>query len=144
MTLLRWDKPSRAIPVAEWKAISADDAPPGVYTPNMRPADAQSWKAKLTGTKSGRPQVEIRKSTAGMTQMLIIVGLDGYDYKYYTREPKPDKPTWAHVSTRGFNVHLSLNGPAQMTFYDVNNLHIAVHEAKEFLERWEDIRNGND
>jgi hypothetical protein len=45
----------------EWRAISADSAPPGVYTPNMSAADARKWKATLTGRGDHR-RVEIRKT----------------------------------------------------------------------------------
>jgi hypothetical protein len=69
--ILSWDKPAKAMSREEWEAISADDAPPGVYTPNMSEEDKLKWKAKKIGQR-----VEIRK-TAGDAQILIKVTLDG-------------------------------------------------------------------
>jgi hypothetical protein len=66
---LSWDKPAKAMPHEEWEAISADSAPPGVYTPNMSKEDMLKWKAKKVGQR-----VEIRK-TAG-AQILIRVTLE--------------------------------------------------------------------
>ena len=39
MSVLDWDKPGRVVSIEEWKGISADSAPPGVYTPNMSDED---------------------------------------------------------------------------------------------------------
>ena len=75
--VLRWDRPPRAMSTAEWKAISADGAPPGVYTPNMSDTDKLTWKAKLAGGKD--PRAEIRKTvTAGYhyAQVLIVIRPD--------------------------------------------------------------------
>jgi hypothetical protein len=67
--ILSWDKPAKAMSHEEWEAISADSAPPGVYTPNMSKEDMLKWKAKKIGQR-----VEIRK-TAG-AQILIRVTLE--------------------------------------------------------------------
>ncbi len=73
------------MPVKDWKKISADSAPPGVYTPNMNEDDKLRWKAKLVGKRGGIKQVEIRKTTTNGTQLLIIVSMDGF-------RRKPDRP----------------------------------------------------
>lgn len=70
MGVLRWDKPVKAMTDEEWRAISADSAPPGVYVPNMSEDDKRAWKAKAVRGRDLR--VEIRK-TAGPAQVLIIV-----------------------------------------------------------------------
>ncbi len=132
MGILVWDKPQRAMPLEQWYSITADNAPPGVYTPNMSQADAERWKAKLTGTHGRQPQVEIRKSV-GACQMVVVVGLDGYDYGTYTRQPADGRTR----STRGKNIHFSLNGPAQLTFDQFYELVTAVTEAQSVLRRWE-------
>ncbi len=73
--VLCWDTPQRAVPVSEWLAISADGAPPGVYVPNMSPADMARWKAKLVNPPGGDARVEIRK-TAGGVQVVVAVTRD--------------------------------------------------------------------
>lgn len=53
-------------------------------------------------------QVEGRITGYG-SDIIVIFGNDGYDYKFYKRNDK-------YASTRGLNVHLAMNGPLQMTF----------------------------
>lgn len=162
--VLRWDKPKAKLSKKDWEeSYGFEDGPKGGYVPNMSEADAQSWKAKLTGTKLGFPQVEIRKSVNG-AQLLVIVNLgEGYNYKHYRARSEDKK--YAHpyteadfardyptlvgrynsnyteldylrfgAPTYGFNVHMSLNGPAQMTFNEMAELAQAVQEAKLYLE----------
>lgn len=65
MTVLTWEQLPPAMSTAEWASISADSAPPGVYTTNLSPENAQKWRAKLI--RSGpNPRVEIRKTVTGM------------------------------------------------------------------------------
>ncbi len=165
MTILVWDKPKKVLTTKEWEDnYGFEDGPKGGYMPNMSDADANSWKAKVTGTKLGYPQVEIRKTVG--CQMTIIVNLGkGYNYKQYRAEdpeyfgktvadmPKDIKvPVYyfgvakdlqkyyrqeeidrGATPTKGINVHMSLNGPGQMTFKDFEELHLAVEEAKQYL-----------
>jgi hypothetical protein len=78
-----WDKPKKKMSKEEWELISADGAPPGVYTPNMSDDDRKRWKAKKIGGKN--PRVEIRKTCVGtnykgshaFSQLLLIVLKDG-------------------------------------------------------------------
>jgi hypothetical protein len=63
MTILRWDKPAKVLTTAQWQGITADSAPPGVYTPNMSRSDEYTWRAKLIGGKF--PRVEVRTSLTG-------------------------------------------------------------------------------
>lgn len=123
MPILDWNKPSKLMDNGERERhYGFDGGPPGGYVPNMSDKDSAKWKAKLVGHKSGHPQVEIRK-TAGDTQILAIVCLgDGYKYKHYSPE-----------NTKGVNIHLSLNGPAQISFEEMTELHEAVAEGREFL-----------
>lgn len=56
---------------------------------------------------------------------------------YYRKHPTTDanlKEMQDRASTRGINVHMSMNGPAQMTFTEMAELNEAVLEAKFFLE----------
>jgi hypothetical protein len=105
MGVLAWAKPLPVMTTQEWRAISADSAPPGVYVPNMSEADRAAWKAKAVGGRD--PRVEIRK-TAGGTQVLIVV--------------------------RAAGVRMSMNGPAEFTRDEWPELDAAVAEARSVLE----------
>jgi hypothetical protein len=123
--LLMWDKPKRAMDVADWKEHAGfDGGPAGGYVPNMSDADARKWRAKLVGKTTSSPQVEIRRTMGN--QLLLIVNLGGgYAYKHFTREG---------TKARGVNVHLSTNGPLQMSFDELAELNQVVQEAREYLE----------
>jgi hypothetical protein len=122
MPILVWNKPKQVMTAEERERNYAfDGGPPGGYVLNMSNEDAAQWRAKLVGHKAGHPQAEIRK-TAG-SQILIIVNLgDGYKYKGYTPE-----------RTKGINIHLSLNGPVQMSFEEMAEMNQAIAEARDFL-----------
>lgn len=117
-TILRWDKPPRELPHAEWASYQADSAPPGTYVPNMPDDWKRSWKAKLCGQRSARYdrlRVEIRKTvTAGhnYAQVLIVVMHDG-------------------------RVRLSANGTADFTQREFAELQLAVAEAREAMRAYE-------
>jgi hypothetical protein len=68
-----------------------------------------------------------------MTAVSVVVGLDGYDWKFYKRDPD----RWGRT-TRDFNVHLSLNGPLQMTFEEAEEfaaeLAAVIADARKVLE----------
>ena len=122
MNILSWDKPKKKMPVEEWKKISADGAPPGVYTPNMSQDDNLKWKAKKIGGED--PRVEIRKSFYHSnkkqypnnrcygSQCLIVV-----------RKKTGDEP----------QVLISTNGKMAMTFPETLDLNEAIKEAMEAL-----------
>lgn len=59
---------------------------------------------------------------------------------YYRRNPTSNddlKEMQDRASTRGINVHISMNGPAQLTFAEMEEMHQAVAEARLFLEQRE-------
>jgi len=95
-----------------WKSISADSAPPGVYTPNMSDDDKYSWKGKLI--KGADPRVEIRKSFkfnksgAYYCQTLISIRLNS-----------KEQP----------NILMSTNGKIAMSFDDLKDMNNAIEEA---------------
>ena len=164
MTILMWDKPKKVLTVEQWaEHYGFEDGPTGGYLPNMSEADKLSWKAKITGTKLGFPQVEIRKTTQWGSQVLIIVSLGrGYNYKQY-RAINDDTyfkdeadyiakcgptATWSDHSTveeakagydqwkhptKGINIHMATNGPIQMTFDELGQMNEAIEEAKTAL-----------
>ena len=125
-------KPKKVQSVEDWKkSYGFEDGPTGGYVPNMSEADELSWKAKLKYHTTPNPQVEIRKTFSNGVQLLLIVNLgNGYTYKYYS----PTGDEHGHNKTAGINIHMSMNGPAQMTFDELNDFHAAVQEAKLVLE----------
>jgi hypothetical protein len=98
--VLRWDRPEKVMTTEQWQAISADSAPPGVWTPNMSKADMTTWKARKIGGRD--PRVEIRKTACG-TQVLIVV--------------RPDSTS------------MSMNGTAVFTRQEQDELPLALAEA---------------
>lgn len=116
--ILSWDKPEKIMPVESWRNISADGAPPGVYTPNMSIEDAKKWKAKYIGGEY--PRVEIRKSTDNGTQILIVVAKNEF----------PNQSARLH----GKNIRVSQNGVAFFSFEEMEFFQKAIMEAKAVLE----------
>lgn len=115
MTILNWAKPDKIMTTEERSKISADGAPPGVYVSNISNKDLVKWKAKITGQKKARPQVEIRRN-----YMVLIVSLgEGYNYKGRGKA--------------GVNVHLSTSGAQLFTFEEFNQMNKAVQEARNML-----------
>lgn len=109
MSILDWSRPGKVMTTEEWQAISADSAPPGVYTPNMSREDALRWKARHVGGK--HPRVEIRKTVDGgshYAQLLVVVTLE--------------------------DVTVSMNGRAQFSMREFTELDEAVSEAYGRLE----------
>ncbi len=126
MSVLCWDKPKKAIPKEDWMSLSADIAPPGVYSPNMSDTDRDKWKAKLVGHKVGHPCVEIRKAAGAL--MVIVVSLKGRI-----------KNKWAQIE-EDTNVRISANGPIQLTFDGWQEMKRAVEEARERLMLEAEVR----
>jgi hypothetical protein len=122
MGVLCWTKPAKAMSTERWQEISADAAPPGVYTPNMSAEDAQLWRAKLIGGPLAR--VEIRKTVVGRqrpesarvshAQLVVIVDKD--------------------------SVRVSTNATADFTMEEWAELGSAVTEAVTVLMRYWDQR----
>ena len=150
MGILSWDKPKQVRTKDQWENHAGfDGGPAGGYVPNMSDSDNKLWKAKVTGQKLGFPQIEIRKAARG-SQLLIIVSLgEGYNYKYYRAvEERYEGKTPADFSypitqgeidkrarpLKGINVHVAMNGPAQLTFAEMEEMAEAVREAKYALE----------
>jgi len=137
MTIIMWDKPKHLISKEEWKNISADSAP-GVYTSNMSNEDRSRWKGKVVGVTLGRPQVELRKSFSGSFKKLpsdndwtegfganvvIIVANKGFKYKRIKRDHSID-----------YNIHMSMNGNIAMTYKEMEEMQMAIEEAKAKLD----------
>jgi len=90
--------------------------------------------------KKRKKQMEGRMQAKNGTNVLLVVGLNGYDYGTYHRDPKTQ---WGAASTRGTNIHFSMNGPVQMTFTEadqfIHDLSMAISDAKEALLKYEDV-----
>jgi hypothetical protein len=126
--ILCWNKPEKAMSTDAWRNNAGfDGGPPGGYVPNMSEEDTLKWRAKLVGKKGGIKQVEIRKSTSNGTQMLIIVSEGGFRQKVDRWHPDG-------VEFPGKNVRISLNGPAALSFKEMEELHRAIEEAREALK----------
>lgn len=121
MSVLMWDKPKKVMSEEQRRRLGSSDAEiHGTYLPNMSASDVKKWKAKLTGTRSGHPQVEIRKDTS----VFIISLKDGYKYKGYTPE-----------NTKGKNIHIATAGAIQWSFAELEEFFKAAEEAREALRK---------
>ena len=119
--ILSWYKPEKVMSTEEWQRISADSAPPGVYTPNMSATDMAKWKAKYIGGRN--PRVEIRKTVIG------------------PERPAPAKSPWETtaniaqllVIVDATTVRMSANGTADFESGEFDQLAQAVAEARFVL-----------
>lgn len=121
--IICWEKPKKIRSTEEHNALCSSDCEVnGTYVPNMSVSDRKKWKGKITGIRT-TPQVEIRKDS-----FVIIVGLDGYNYKSYKREP--DRFCG---STKGLNIHIASAGPIQLSFDQWEQFKEVVEEARNIL-----------
>lgn len=102
------------------------------YTPAF-----EGWAAKEV-TNKGVTHIELRK-TMGYphhdgAQLLIIVALDGYNFKASYQHPddqiQPDK--W-NRSSKGVQVRMSLNNSARMTLDEFSEIDRVVQESYWWL-----------
>lgn len=119
--ILSWDKPEKVMTTEEWQRISADGAPPGVYTPNMSEGGMVKWKAKYVGGRN--PRVEIRKTVLGPFRL--------------AKQPSPWETTrntaQVLVIVDATTVRMSANGTADFEGWEFDQLHEAVAEARFVL-----------
>lgn len=124
--ILFWGKPPKKRTTEEWQNhYQADGAPPGCYVPNMEKEYAERWRAKIVGTRSGNPQIEIRRQKHA-NMVIVVAGPKGYKAKYgFIEQP--------HA------VQVSMNSPEVFTPTEFNEFFIAVKEAQAILEDyWKD------
>jgi hypothetical protein len=91
----------------------------------MSEKDRKKWKGRMTSVTT-YPCVEIRKNS-----FVIVVGLDGYNYKSYRRIPD----RWGG-STKGLNIHIASAGPIRLSFKEWDEFVAVVEEAKEHLKNY--------
>jgi len=121
--VLSFAKPDRVKSVEDWKSISADGAPPGVYTSNMSDADRRLWKAKVTGIRSGHHAIEVRSEASGSNVLVIVSGAN----------PEPLPSGWVRTPSDPHMIKMSANGPMYFTAEQWVNLLTAVQEARQVL-----------
>lgn len=115
--ILEWKKPPKKMSVEDWKSISADGAPPGVYVPNMPEEWKGKWKAKKVGGND--PRVEIRKTFDGIGAK--GGGYQGRDENHHAQ---------VLIVVRDTGMVMSANSKMAMDFDDYNQLQQAIIEAK--------------
>jgi hypothetical protein len=122
-----WEKPQKIMTTEEWKSISADGAPAGVYTPNMSMKDMLKWKGTLKGKTTKNPYVELRKTYT----------------KTNNKSYPNNKTTYAQVlivvsynnEMKDANIIMSMNGKTAMSFQELEELRHAVLEAQLVLKK---------
>lgn len=123
MGILDWDKPRKVMSTEEWRTISADSAPPGVYVPNMSDDDMRKWKAKLIGGKN--PRVEIRKTIVGKPRPA--------PKRMHSWSPTITNSAQLLIIVDQDSVRMSANGTIDMPMTEFTELDIAVKEARMVL-----------
>lgn len=81
--------------------------------------------------KGGRRWYEIKKDGI----LIIVANGKGYDHKFYTADPDRFGRT-----TMGVDIHLSMNGPKQLSFDDWSRIDTLIAGAKAKLKQldWQD------
>jgi hypothetical protein len=136
MGILEFIKPTKAVDIAEWKKISADGAPPGVYTPNMSDADRRRYKANIVGGEC--PRVEVRVSLG--SEVLIKVKAHQierkFDYNVSSEErAKQDKRNKLAGDHGSKHIKISMNGPMELTIEEWEKFKTAIDEAIELAPK---------
>lgn len=108
MSLVVWDEPVKHVPLDEWEALSADGAPPGVYTRRWK--DTQVWYGKVGGTRKPPMFVTLRYTTSNYVYVKVVVSETG-------------------------TVNVSMNGTAEMTRNEFIDMGVAISEAFEKIAR---------
>lgn len=143
MSILMWEKPEKILSTDEWKAISADGAPPGVYTSNMSKEDRERFKAKLVRPKAGPPRVEIRVTVEGV-QVVVVVAEETvppppYPWGNGAAEDRAEQMARVEAyraweKTPGaLGFQMSMNGTVSAPIEWYLNLTVAVAEARVVL-----------
>lgn len=71
----------------------------------------------------------MRKISFRGTAVQIIAAKDGYNYKWFKRDPD----RWGR-STRGLNLHISMNSGLQLTWDEWDEIVALVAEMREEIE----------
>lgn len=109
MSVITWGKPERAMSTEEWRGLTADGAPPGVYVRNQPTDAAQKWWGQVQGTRKPPLRAVLRYTTQNFVYLKIVVWQNGI-------------------------VHISANGTAELTREEAGQMGQAIAEAFEHLE----------
>lgn len=97
------------------------------------PGKTVGWRVETKCVRNNW-QVEIRrKFERNGANLLVIVGLDGYNYADHDTI-KPTRPNRWHKTTAGYNVRMSTNSPVDMTWQDWQELNYIIEQAKLMLK----------
>ena len=92
---------------------------------------------KPAGINDKHPQAEIRFNVAKMTQVLIIVAIDGWNKDQY--EHRNRKTPYGRGDTTGFQIRMSMNGPAWFTNDDWKEINHYIERVQgELVDIWLD------
>lgn len=131
MGVLEFEKPPKKMSTEEWKALSADGAPPGVYTPNMSYDDRRRFKAKQVGGEF--PRIEVRVSLPSECVIKVLkekMVLPPTPKDYFSTERKAYDALRKNANAHGQeDVKISLNGPLHLSLEDWDRFKQAVDEA---------------
>ena len=122
MKYLDFERPKKVMSTEEWLNISADSAPPGVYSPNMSAEDLQKYKAKCIGGEV--PRIEIRVSHS--CEVLVKVKNQHIDCKGAGWGSKIAKLAHEHGAK---NIKMSMNGAMELTYEEWEVFKAAIDEA---------------
>lgn len=117
MPVLSFDKPEKVLSTEEWKKISADGAPPGVYRPNMSKDDMIRWKAKRINRNTENERIEIQKTFYWNN------GKSYPDHEGYSAQAK------IVVQKKEPRILMSTNGKMAMSAVEVVEFQQAIQEA---------------
>lgn len=146
MGILMWDTPEKVMSIESWKSISADGAPPGVYTPNMSRGDALSWKAKIVLPRTVRcwdcQRPHSTSTTEGRSWGSYVDPLEGIPHCAKCRA-SPYRPLTDRVeirkSVQGAQIviiisehgtRISMNGTAVLSVQEMQELPLAIREGQ--------------
>ena len=133
--ILTFAKPKKVRSTEDHNRMNSSDCGvEGTYASNMSEEDMQKWKAKVVGTRSGNPQLEIRKVAVGTNILVIVNGA-------MTTAPQIKTRTIGHGTTYKVTLHgnkphqvkVSANGSMVFSQELWDELHVAVNEAREVL-----------
>lgn len=130
--ILSFAKPKKVMSSEDYASISADSAPPGVYSGNMSTEDRHKWKAKLVGQKSKNYRIEIRSEAPLANVVIVVCGA----------VPNPKKDKWGRLEWEPHVVKISSNGAMlfrQTACSDVlSDMIMAINEARRILRFLDD------
>lgn len=121
MGILTFVAPSKVMSKADWKSISADGAPPGVYTPNMTKEAMLLWKAKHYNAGKENARIEISKTFYWNN------GLSYPNHEGYSAQCK------IVVQKKEPRVIMSTNGKIAMGSQELVEFQLAIQEALQHL-----------